>query len=91
MSDSLQSPLTVALNASLSIEFSRQDYWSGSLFHTLGDLPNPGVEPESPELAGRFLTAEPRGKPTVFPIFTLFLLFLTPNLWTSLSWIDEMK
>ena len=63
MSDSLQSPLTVALNASLSIEFSRQDYWSGSLFHTLGDLPNPGVEPESPALASGFFTTVPPGKP----------------------------
>ena len=45
--------------APLSIEFSRQEYWSGLPFPPPGDLPNPGVEPMSlmsPALAGRFLT-----------------------------------
>ena len=36
--------------------FSRQEYWSGLLFPTSGDLPNPGIEPASPALAGSFLT-----------------------------------
>ena len=30
---------------------------------SLGDVPDPGIEPESPELAGRFFTTEPPGKP----------------------------
>ena len=30
--------------------FSRPEYWSGQLFLSLGDLPNPGIEPRSPEL-----------------------------------------
>ena len=50
----------------LSMEFSRQEYWSGLPFPYPGDLPNPGVEPEalaSPGLIGRFLTTEPSGKP----------------------------
>ena len=62
MSDSA-TPWTVALKAFLSIEFSRQDYWSGSLFHTLGDLLDPGMEPESPALASGFFTTLPPGKP----------------------------
>ena len=49
---------TVAHQALLSMEFSRQEYWSGLLFPTLGDLPNPGIESashESSALAGQFL------------------------------------
>ena len=33
----------------MSMEFSRQEYWSGLLFPTPGDLPHPGIEPVSPE------------------------------------------
>ena len=39
---------TVALQAPLSMEFSRQEYWSGLPFPTPGDLPDPGIEPVSP-------------------------------------------
>ena len=45
------------------MEFSRQEYWSGWPFPFPGDLPNPGIEPMSPTLAGRFFTTEPPGKP----------------------------
>ena len=41
---------TVAYQASLSIGFSRQGYWSGLPFPSPGDLPNPGIEPGSPAL-----------------------------------------
>ena len=41
-------PWTVAYQAPLSMEFSRQEYWSGLPFHPPGDLPNPGIKPESP-------------------------------------------
>ena len=46
-------------NPSLSMEFSRQGYWSGLPFPPPGDLPNPGIEPMSlgsPALAGGFFT-----------------------------------
>ena len=43
--------------------FSRQEYWSGFPFPPSGDLPNPGIEPMSPMLAGRYFTTEPLGKP----------------------------
>ena len=44
------------------MEFSRQEYWIGLPFPTLGDLPNQRIEPRSPALAGRFFTTEPPGK-----------------------------
>ena len=50
---------TVARQAPLSMEFSRQEYWSGLSFPTPGDLPYPRIEPESlasPTLAGGFFT-----------------------------------
>ena len=44
-------------------EFSRQEYWSGLPLPTAGNLPNPGIEPVSPELAGGFFTTEALEKP----------------------------
>ena len=41
-------PWTVAHQAPLSMEFSRQECWSGLPFPSPGNLPNPGTEPESP-------------------------------------------
>ena len=46
---------TIAYQAPLSVEFSRQEYWSGLLFPTPGDLSDPGIKPSSlvsPPLAG---------------------------------------
>ena len=54
-------PWTVAHQAPLSVEFSRQKYWSGLPFPPPGDLPNPGIEPKSLvslALADRFFTTE---------------------------------
>ena len=53
----------VVHQAPLSIGFPRQEYWSGSPFPSLGDLPNPGVKPTSLAFTGRFFTTEPPGKP----------------------------
>ena len=52
----LATPLKVASQAPLSIEFSRQEYWSGLPFPPPRDLPDLGIEPESPALAGSFFT-----------------------------------
>ena len=52
-------PWTVAHQASLSMGFSRQEYWSGLPCPPPGDLPDPGIEPTSltsPALAGGFFT-----------------------------------
>ena len=43
-------PWTVARLGPLSMEFSRQEYWSGLPFPSPGDLPDPGTEPRSPTL-----------------------------------------
>ena len=59
MSDSLATPWTVAGQAPLSMGFSRQEYWSGLPFPSPGDLPDPGIDPVSPVLAGGFFTTEP--------------------------------
>ena len=56
-------PWTVAHQAPPSMGFSRQEYWSGLPCPPSGDLPNPGVKPVSPALAGGFFTTEEPGKP----------------------------
>ena len=58
----LVTPWTVACQALWSMGFSRQEYWSGLIFPSPGDLLSPGIEPASPALAGRFFTTEPPGK-----------------------------
>ena len=55
----LTTPWIVTYQAPLSMGFARQEYWSGLSFPSLGDLPNPGIKPMSPALAGEVFTAEP--------------------------------
>ena len=71
MADSFASPWTVAHQAPLSMGFPRQEYWGGFPFPSPGDLPNPGIEPMSPALAGKFFITEPQGKPKNSCIFLL--------------------
>ena len=52
---------TVDYQAPPSMEFSRQEYWSGLPFSSPGDLPNPGIEPRSPALQADALPSEPPG------------------------------
>ena len=54
-------PWTVAYQAPLSMEFSRQEYGSGLPFPSPGDLPNPGIEPGCPALWADALPSEPPG------------------------------
>ena len=56
-------PWTVAYQASPSMGFSRQEYRSGSPFPSPADLPDPGIELESPALQEDSLSAELPGKP----------------------------
>ena len=51
-------PGTVAHQAPLSMGFSRQEYWSGLPFPSPGDLPHPGIKPESPALQADDLPTE---------------------------------
>ena len=55
-------PRTVAHQAPQSMEFSRQDYWSGLPFPSPGDLPNPGIKPGSPTWQADALPSEPPGR-----------------------------
>ena len=63
-------PWTVVYQAPPSMEFSRQEYWSGLPFPSPGDLPDPGIEPSSPASQADALTSEPPGK----LVFTEILL-----------------
>ena len=66
MSNSFMTLWTTARQASLSKEFSTQEYWSGLPFPPPGDLSHPGINPlslASPALAGGLFTTEPPGKP----------------------------
>ena len=73
-------PWTVAHQMPLSIEFFRQEYWSGLPCPPPGDLPNPEIEPRSPTLQVDSLLSEPPGKPKNTGVGSLSLLqgiFLT--------------
>ena len=58
-------PWTVAYQASPSMGFSRQEYWSGLPFPSPRDLPDPGIEPGSPALQADASSSEPPGKLTL--------------------------
>ena len=58
-------PWTVARQAPLPMELSRQEHWSGLPFPTSGVTPNPGNKPSSPALIGGFFTTEPPEKPAI--------------------------
>ena len=68
-------PETVAYQAPSSMEFFRQQYWSGLPFPFPGDLLDPGIEPRSPALQANALPSEPPGNPAnhwttkQFPVF----------------------
>ena len=63
VSNSLRPQWTVALEAPLSMGFSRQEYWSGLLCHSPGYIPNPGIKLRSPSLQADSLPSELPGKP----------------------------
>ena len=56
-------PWTTARQTPLSMEFSRQEYWSELPFSSPGDIPDPGIEPWLPALQADFLPSEPPGNP----------------------------
>ena len=67
-------PWTVALQASLSMGFLRQEYWSVLPFPSPENLPDPGMKPTSPALSGRFFTSEPPGEPSESVEFAFLIL-----------------
>ena len=88
---------TIACQAPLTIEFSRQEYRSGLPFPSPGDLPHPGIEPSSPALWADSLLSEPPGKPSERPFVVVQTLshvplcdpvdHSTPELKASMSFI----
>ena len=71
VSDS-STPWTVAHQAPLSMQLSRQDYWNGLPFPSPEDLPNPRIEPRSPSFQVDSLSSKPQGKPP-FPTRQMYL------------------
>ena len=63
MSDSFETPWSVACQAPLSIGFPRQEYWSGLTFPSPEDLPGPGIEPGSLALQADSLPLSYQGSP----------------------------
>ena len=81
-----ETPWTVAHQAPLSMEFSRQGCFSGQPFPSLGDLPDPGIEPRSPALQADSLPSEPPGKIPLFlqsSIISAFGLHIFPQHYSS--------
>ena len=68
LSDSFETPRTVAHQTPLSLESSRQEYWSKLPFPSPGDLPDPGIEPRFPTLQADSLPSELPGKPNKYHI-----------------------
>ena len=68
---------TVVHWAPLSVEFSRPEYWSRLPFPTLGELPDPGINPASlvsPALAGGFLTLSHQGMSVIIKSWGVVLI-----------------
>ena len=70
-------PWTVVYQASLSMGFSRQEYWSALLFPSPGDFPDPRIKPGSPALQVDGFPSEPPGKPTLHEFKLLFLKLIS--------------
>ena len=83
--------MDVAHQTSLSMEFSRQEHWSGLPFPPPGDLPYPGTEPSSPAppaLVGRFFTTSAPGKPPYWGLECCWSALhgaITPSMYTMVS------
>ena len=82
VSDSFTMPWTVAHQTPLFMGLLRQEYWSGLPFSSPGDLPDPGIKPMSPLLAGGFFTTEPPGKPLARSRRTRNILWVNEK-WSS--------
>ena len=75
-------PWAIALQVPLSMEFSRQEYWNRQPFPSPGELPDPGVEPQSPTSEADSLLSVPPGNPhlwhsVVYTWLCFFLIFST--------------
>ena len=92
-------PWTVALQAPLSMRFSRQEYWSGLPCPLPGDLPDPGFEPRSSALQVNSLLSESPGKyinliylglnpPSFFCLFSILFFSLSCLFWIKIFYFS---
>ena len=88
-------PWTIARQHPLYMGLSGREYWSGLSFPSLGQVPDPGVEPPSSALASRFFTTEPPGKPlqpfsvpTISWYFYHDKLFMVPCIYCRSRHVD---
>ena len=84
---------TVAHQPPLSMEFSRQEYWSWLPFPTPGDLPGPMIEPlfpVSPALAGEFFTTELPGKPNTEGVVDNYGKICKDSSWREIDLVFNM-
>ena len=72
----LSDPMGCSPPGPFVLEFPRQVYESGLPFLTPGDLPDPGIEPSSPALAGGFFTTAPPWQPKENSSLSHFIVFL---------------
>ena len=80
----LRDSMAVAHQAPLSMGFPRQEYWSGEPFPPAGDLPDPGIEPASTALAGRFFTTSATWEALRSRVHSEWVIMI---LWNYYSWL----
>ena len=86
----LCNPMNCNHQASLSVGFSRQEYWNSLPFPPPGDLPNLGIEPMAPALLGGFFTTEPPG-PRHFLIWFKFHDQSKSTIANTLNSLDQIS
>ena len=91
-------PWTLAHQVLLSMKFSRQEYWSGLSFPSLGNLPDSGIKLQPPALQAESLPSEPPGSgSTYMQVFATRMYYPVPqDLWLSKSkdaepWIQRLN
>ena len=76
---------TIALQAPLSMKFSRQEYWSRLSLPSAGDPPNPGLELASPALQAGSLPLSPSGRPLVYKAIPFLMEKINDQKWSVLG------
>ena len=83
---------TVAQQAPLSMEFSRQEYWSRLPFPSPGYYPNLGIKPVYPTLQADSLPSEPSGKPSNITYFKYYIIVIKcTNIYICKWWVYSIN